>query len=435
MANFALVLILLFSTFASAQSVFDMGEHSGIIRDSTGNYSKVSANGSVRSLTSNTALALIEKPIIQTSKGAVEVALSRSVSVDVSRLGSAVSKFAQRVGPLAMAISTAQLICDLSNICNSNGIWSTSVPDTPDFPSSYPASDGQWWGWGDNYYPSVSAACADSQRIIVSICSGGIYDHSVYVQDGVYECYAKRTSDNNVFYASNTSKVSGCADGYTLSGSNCVKDSSNPTAATPSDWSSKESALNNSGFTPELFNSGESIPVGTPALTGSPVNVPLGTTTKTLKDGSGTVTGTETEADSLNITDGATSTTPNVINITQTTINTTYNNSNVVTGTTTTISDPVQPVSPNKTDPLEIKFDTVNDTPLTEKVVTAPFTTTSWGSGECPPDIAMNLTRGNYSIDSQPFCDFSIALKPVLLLIATLAGAYIVITSTRPTAS
>ncbi|MEK7801355.1 MAG: virulence factor TspB C-terminal domain-related protein, partial [Pseudomonadota bacterium] len=144
---------------------------------------------------------------------------------------------------------------------------------------------------------------------------------------------------------------------------------------------------------------------------------------------------TETETDSLSITDGATSTSPNVINITQTTINTTYNNSNVVTGTTTTISDPVQPVSPNKTDPLEIKFDTVNDTPLTEKVVTAPFTTTSWGSGECPPDIAMNLTRGNYSIDSQPFCDFSIALKPVLLLIATLAGAYIVITSTRPTTS
>ena len=134
MDTFKLILFFVLisqSGFVFSQSVFDMGEHSGIIRDSTGNYSQVSANGSVRSLTSNTALAVIEKPIIQTSKGALEVTLSRAASVDVSRLGAAVSKFAQRVGPLAMALSTAQLICDLSNICNSNGIWSCLLYTSP----------------------------------------------------------------------------------------------------------------------------------------------------------------------------------------------------------------------------------------------------------------------------------------------------------------
>ena len=101
MAYFALAIFLLLSTSANASTVFDMGEHSGIIRDSNGNFSKVSANGSVRSLTSNTALALVEKPIIQTSKGALEVSLNRTVPVDVSRIGKAIGAFAQKVGPLS----------------------------------------------------------------------------------------------------------------------------------------------------------------------------------------------------------------------------------------------------------------------------------------------------------------------------------------------
>ncbi|WP_292995258.1 virulence factor TspB C-terminal domain-related protein [Nitrosomonas sp.] len=438
MAYFALILISFFSLSANASTVFDMGEHSGIIRDSNGNFSKVSANGSIRTLTSNTALALVEKPIIQTSKGALEVSLNRTVPVDVPRIGKAIGAFAQKVGPLSMALATVDLICSLSNICNQSGSWiAGGVDPNPSLPNSYPVSDGQWWGWNSNYYPDVQSACSDTARLTVNVGSGAQFDHYEVIDSSTYRCYGKLPQyPGNVYFASNTNKITGCAPQYTLNGSTCQKSgvtTSHP--ATANDWTAKESLLNNSGFTPELFNAGESIPTGTPVLTGSPVNVPMGTTTKTLKDGSGTVTGTESAVTSLSITDGATSTAPNVINITETMINTTYNTSNVVTGSMTTTTDPVQPLRPSKTDPLEIKFDTVNDTPLTEKIVTAPFTTTSWGSGECPPDIAMNLTRGNYSIDSQPFCDFAISLKPVLLLVAALAGAYIVITSTRPTAS
>ena len=49
------------------------------------------------------------------------------------------------------------------------------------------------------------------------------------------------------------------------------------------------------------------------------------------------------------------------------------NNSNVLQNSTTTTTDPQQPAKDSKVDPLEIKFDTVNDTPLTEKVVEALF--------------------------------------------------------------
>lgn len=420
MAYFALAIFLLLSTSANASTVFDMGEHSGIIRDSNGNFSKVSANGSVRTLTSNTALALVEKPIINTSKGFLEVQLSRSAPVDLtgSRLGKAVATFAKRVGPVSMALATVDLICSLASICNQGGSWLTTIRET--------LPPGTSDGWRCSNATSMTAT--------IDSCKANYYG----CNNPARLCSEDQVIDGGTGYKFKISeRASGFVNGYAdlVRVNPWVGAPISTAPTTDSHWSSAESKLTDARFTPELFNAGESIPVGTPTLTGSPVNVPMGSTTKTIKDGSGTVTGTETAATSLSITDGATSTTPNIINITETTINTTYNNSNLVTGTTTTTSDPTQPAKDTKVDPLEIKFDTVNDTPLTEKVVTAPFTTTSWGSGECPPDIAMNLTRGNYSIDSQPFCDLSIALKPVLLLIASLAGAYIVITSTRPTAS
>lgn len=425
MDTFKLILLpfLLFqSGLVFSQSVFDMGEHSGIIRDSTGNYSKVSANGSVRSLTSNTALALVEKPIIQTSKGALEVTLNRAATVDLSRVGSAVVKYAKFVGPLGMAIGAAQLICDLSDICNSDGVWKIADPGTPDAPSSYSASEGQWFGWDSNYYPTISGACGDQGRLIANIGPGTVYDHSVQLNESTYECYGKRLSDNQVFPASNTTRISGCAPGYTLNGSNCEKGSTGSTVATDSDWSAKESALNNSGFVPELFDKGQSIPITTPTLTGSPVTVPLGSSTKTLKDGAGNVTGSEVTTDSLSITDGATSENPNRINLTQTTITNNYNTSNVLTSSSTTVTDPQQP----KTDGIEIEIDNMQDQPLEQQAIPGLFTHTSWGSGSCPGDRSVSYHYGTLNLSFQPACDAAIALQPLVVILAGIAALFII---------
>jgi len=426
MDTFKIILLpflFLQSGFVFSQSVFDMGEHSGIIRDSTGNYSKVSANGSVRSLTSNTALALVEKPIIQTSKGALEVTLNRASAVDLNRVGSAVVKYAKFVGPLGMAIGAAQLICDLSDICNNDGVWKIADPGSPDAPSSYPASEGQWWGWADSWYPSPAAACKDSLRLSQNIGPTAQYLRHELINSDVYQCFGTLPENPGSEYsASNTSRNTGCASGYTLNGSNCEKGSTGSTVATDSDWSAKESALNDSGFVPELFDKGLAIPITTPTLTGSPVTVPLGSSTKTLKDGAGNVTGSEVTTDSLSITDGATSDNPNRINLTQTTITNNYNTSNVLTSSSTTVTDPQQP----KTDGIEIEIDNMQDQPLEQQAIPGIFSHTSWGSGSCPGDRSVSYHYGSLTLSFQPACDAAIALQPLVVILAGIAALFII---------
>ncbi|MCW5608762.1 MAG: hypothetical protein KIT26_12025, partial [Nitrosomonas sp.] len=52
-----------------------------------------------------------------------QVSITKTASADIPKVGTALSKFTQRVDPLAMGIATLDLICSLSNICNQNDEW------------------------------------------------------------------------------------------------------------------------------------------------------------------------------------------------------------------------------------------------------------------------------------------------------------------------
>ena len=99
-------LLLLMSAFlpsVSCASIFDMGEHSGFIRDSAGNYSHVSSNGTVRSLSSNTALVVKEAPVFQTPKGNFPIEITRTANIDLARVGKSVVKLARGAGTVGVA--------------------------------------------------------------------------------------------------------------------------------------------------------------------------------------------------------------------------------------------------------------------------------------------------------------------------------------------
>lgn len=110
--------LFLFCLSAPAHSdIFDMSEHSGIIRDSNGNYSQVSANGSIRSLTNSTTLAITEKLNFPTSKGIFAADITRNAVVDLARIGKTVRSVAVATGPVGLTLTAVSLVCELTSIC------------------------------------------------------------------------------------------------------------------------------------------------------------------------------------------------------------------------------------------------------------------------------------------------------------------------------
>ncbi len=379
------------SGFVLSQSVFfDMGEHSGFVRGSDGHYAKFSSNGSVRSLTSNTALALLEKPVLQTSKGAFEVTLNRAAAVDVSRVGKAVRGLALLGGPVGLSLTAASLVCELTTICEQAGQWMMgSDPGIEGYPSGTDTV-GYYYVAGINSspyrYPTASIACSSAAGVFWGEGKTGSGSGV-----GGAACTVTTTSDGSSFQTSIAFSTGSCPENYLVNGSSCaLQGNSTPTVPTAQDWDAKQSLLNDDRFVPELFDKGASIPVSTPTFSGSsPVISSMGSTTKTLKDGAGNVTGTEVTTDILTVTDAATAENPNRMSVTQSTITNTYNTSNVLTGSTTTVTEPLQP--PPKTENIEVEFDAMTDQPLETQEISAVFSHTSWGSGSCPADREIKI--------------------------------------------
>ena len=104
-----LFLLLIVPALAHA-AMFDMGEHTGIIKDSTGNFYRVNPAGTVSAIKTGTDLVVTEKINIPTSKGNFAVDLLRNVTADIPRMGKAVRNVAIATGPVGLTISAVQLI-------------------------------------------------------------------------------------------------------------------------------------------------------------------------------------------------------------------------------------------------------------------------------------------------------------------------------------
>lgn len=65
------------------------------------------------------------------------------------------------------------------------------------------------------------------------------------------------------------------------------------------------------------------------------------------------------------------------------------------------------------------------DVPLPEKPVVAATYVSGIGSGSCPSPKTVSLSSGNFSLSYQPICDFANAARPIVILFAFLAAAYI----------
>ena len=411
-----LLFLLLISPVLAHAAMFDMGEHSGIIKDSTGNYYRVNPAGTVSAIKTGTDLVVTEKINIPTSKGSFAVDLARNVSADIPRMGKAVRTVALAGGPIGMAISAVSLICELTTICNVGGVWQTSDAMTNEAKGQTAEQTVGTWTIANQTKTNVNLLQAVQQ--IYNPPSGWYLSHHVITgetSNSFTDTFKIRTSTGGYY-----------AEGVAATYSGTYSFTSPQRLATVSDWDAKESLMNDARFIDPLMEKNQPVPVGIPTIT-TPQQVPLSSETKTLKDGAGNVTGTETTTTEAVISQPSAAEnptgSPTIIKVLENSTVNNYNTSNQLTSSTTTVSSNTPPAPPQA---ITISIDNVPDVPLQTVAVPGTFSFTSWGSGSCPADKTWTTMFGTHQFSYQLTCDFAGMAKPIILLIAAIVSIMIV---------
>ncbi len=434
MAHIYRILTIAFICFSS--SVYSQGVQVGSIdlagwaKNSSGTYSRVLGgdNTVTRNAPTNSTLSSTSTALVQTSKGATPFQITKTATIDVPRLGSAVSKFAQRVGPVGMVIGTATLICELTTICNDAGQWLMGAdPEVSGYPQTL-NTVGHYVVAGQTAfkYPTAETGC--SRAASSDKFWGNGYTGSGS-GTGAQACTVTKISDNSTFKSSIAFNNSTCPTNYTLSGSTCELTGGNPDSHAPSeaDWDAKADLLNDDRFTPDLVSADEDIPTsGIPTLTPGQKKG-LGLESKPTKDSEGNVTGREDTVTEIEAVDAGTTDNPGrvIIKETQTTIKYDINNNQISSTTNTSYSN--QPQN-NQNEPAQytISFDEVPEAVLPTYAVPNTFEFESWGAGSCPPNVSVSLINTAFEIPTQPVCDMAEMVNPFVVLIASIVSIYII---------
>lgn len=424
---FGLVLLLL-SSFAFSQSAaVGQVDIAGWIKTAEGTYTKAFGDTKLTLESPPQGVKATTSLNVNTSKGLVPFEVSKTANVDVSRIGKSVGSLSRLAGPVGLTLTAASLVCELTTICNQAGQWMMQIAEDPENPNSYPVTDGKWQGNTPSTYPSATAACSARDFLDINYGTDFSHDHMEFIQEGVFQCFGFRTTqpEGGSYPGTYVTKISGCATGYVLSGSDCNKEAATTRPVTNEDWAAKESLMNDDRFIPELIEKGAQVPVsGLPTLTAGGMKQ-LGLDSVPTKDTSGNVTGRADTTTSIEAVDAGTSDAPGrvIIKETKTTINYDNSNTQISTSTSTSYSNQPQEKEPSQ---FTISFDTVPEATLPAYIVPNTFASDSWGSGSCPANIPVAISQFAFEIPSQPVCDTAEMINPFVLLLAAIASVYIV---------
>ena len=141
---FALVLIFLLSSpaYAGYQNLAIAAGQSDFYYDAPKNqtFARFAANDPIYNAGTQTVNTTRPYNVVGIDGKTYQTTITRTAAADIPKVGAALSKFAQRVGPLSMGIATVELICSLSNICkDAAGAFTTSEMQT------LPAGDSAGW--------------------------------------------------------------------------------------------------------------------------------------------------------------------------------------------------------------------------------------------------------------------------------------------------
>lgn len=340
---------------------------------------------------------------VSTSKGVFPFEISKTATVDTTKLGSKVAAYAKRVGPLGMGLTAASLLCELTSICEQAGEWI----------------------FGETITEITALSCANVGSGTITYKSGGFYNK--------YKLIPKSQCGGTVpngwgIVSSCSPSVHGCAFGDDMIKESAGSPStqvSEPHTPTESEWLSKQPLLNDDRFTPHLISAGEPVP-----LSGLPTTPPgqtkiIDQKSVPVRDTAGNVTGRDDSETVIEAVDAATAESPGKVIIKETTITKRYDNNNTLISTSESTNYTAQ-TQETKPQSFEIKFDEVAPAELQTHTVPNTFSSTSWGGGSCPPNIDVALSNFSFTIPTQPVCDTAEMLNPFVLLLASMIGVYII---------
>lgn len=170
-----------------------------------------------------------------------------------------------------------------------------------------------------------------------------------------------------------------------------------------------------------VYNNKGNVPVDDPVF--APVEAPVGHTETTVRDGSGTATGTSITDTTVKVEPNPT--VPGTAKTTETTTTTVTNITNNTSNTTTTVNSTPDNAPPEKTEPT-IEIDNVPDVDLPTYKNPATFDSTSWGEGSCPANPSVNTQFGAITVPFEPICNSMTLIRPAIILISLLVAAFIV---------
>ncbi|SEQ64694.1 hypothetical protein, partial [Nitrosomonas ureae] len=360
MANFHRLLTTIFFSLFFCSPAFSQSapvgaiDLAGWIKGADGAYTKAFGESARVTLSSPPGgISTTSTALINTPKGIQAMDIVKTAAVDVGRVGASVATLAKRVGPVGMTLTAVSLVCELTDICNVDGVFNkfTSLTggDAIETHVGWCVSNGsQIPCYPDKDLRSVVQAANACFSANPSNCEYGDTEPRYTGGTLVGANYRLRFKSDGSY----TSPIPATfMETYTPPAATSAP-------ATTSDWDSKAALLNDDRFIPELINKGESVPSGAPTLTPDQKKG-LGLESKPTRDSSGNVTGREDTTTEIEAVDAGTTDNPGrvIIKETQTTVKYDINNNQINTTTNTSYSSQPQPDKPQQN--FEIKFDEV----------------------------------------------------------------------------
>lgn len=380
---------------------------------------------------------------VPSTKGRLPATLNQKAGLNVGGLGAAALNLAKRAGPIGLGLTLAGLLCEQTDICSTpSDPQNPSSPPvfTVTAPESKPVPYTRWktgTGYGSQEFETYTQACdvvgpAYIQRVTVaggSYSSGSVTGCFLYTSTQAWVNiqlidHSGRVSNTQEIAAN---RLQNCPTTHNYTGGpQCIpKDPNKRVPLSPTGWPAPEDVpgLNDPGIVPDLINGNEPIPINPPEI--DPKTIPGGSTTETVRDGNGNPIGTKTTDTVITITPSG----PTTVEVTETTTTTETNITNNTTTTTVTNTN-----LPNNEDQSEkpkedqdIEIDDVQDKDLETYEVPDTFSYESWGGGSCPGDPAVSVLGKSLVIPVHTVCDGLTMLRPVVLIIAALASAFIIV--------